>query len=320
MHVNGAGAAEVVIAPHSEQDLVASEDAFGMHREELQQGELSVGEVEAASAEFGGERGLVDAQVSGDDDHRFAVGIPRPFTRSAWEARRSKSAAPGRIGGTATCANRSPGSGGALCTEAARPGKRTAGESAAGVGRRGGGVPVTGHPQPRFHLGGAGCGEDDIGDVPFRGGRCQSAFAEDDDDRGGDLGLGEEFEDARGQGQVEAGIGDDDIDFGGFGAAVGQVLGAAAVDPMAEVLQGFGGEGSVEPGSGADVQNPHVLHPPPRRPSSEENYTERRGCPSRGTRRRDGGGVRGKSAVQRNAVPRASLGRRDHRPGLRPTV
>src|SRR5699024_2670028 len=43
---------------------------------------------------------------------------------------------------------------------------------------------------------------------------------------------------------------------------------------MSQVLQRFGGEGMIEAGRGADVQNPHVLHPPPRRPTSESEYSE----------------------------------------------
>ena len=108
MHVNGAGAAEVVIAPHREQDVVAGEDAFGVHGEELQQGEFSVGQIEAASAEFGGEGGLVDAEVSGDDDHRLAVGVQQLLTRFAEAAGQSESALPGRADGPAASADRSP--------------------------------------------------------------------------------------------------------------------------------------------------------------------------------------------------------------------
>jgi hypothetical protein len=130
-------------------------------------------------------------------------------------------------------------------------------------------VTVTGHAQPRFHLGGTSCGEDEVGHVPFRRGGRQSALPEDDDDGGGDPRLGEEVGDARGQRQIETGVDDDDVDRGGFGPTAGQVLGGAAVDLVTEVLQGFGSQRGVEPGRGADVQNPHVLHPPPRRPSFE---------------------------------------------------
>src|SRR5699024_2427538 len=80
--------------------------------------------------------------------------------------------------------------------------------------------------------------------------------------------------DGRGEGESEACVDDDDVGWEGFAIEGGQLLGTAAVDPMSQVLQRFGGEGMIEAGRGADVQNPHVLHPPPRRPTSESEYSE----------------------------------------------
>src|SRR5699024_988269 len=215
MHVNGAGAAEVVVSPYGQQDLIAGEDPFGVHGEELQQRELAIGQIEAAPAEVGGERGLVDAQGAGDDDHRLALGIPRPAVAAADTGRTGSRQAACRARDTPR-----------LGAEA-----RAEATARAGAARLGGEMAVTGHAQPGLHLGGAGGGEEEIGDAPLRRGGRQPTLAEHDDDGGGDACGTERLGDARGEGMIEA-------------------------------------------GGGADVQNPHVLHPPPRRPTSESEYSE----------------------------------------------
>src|SRR5699024_64661 len=102
----------------------------------------------------------------------------------------------------------------------------------------------------------------------------QPTLAEDDDDRCGDPRPCEEFGDSRSQGEIEAGVDDDDIGIDGLAVGRRQLLGTAPVDPMSQVLQRFRGEGMIEPGRGADVQNPHVRHPPPQCPTSESEYSE----------------------------------------------
>src|SRR5699024_1238663 len=198
MHVNGAGAAEVVVSPHSHQELSAGEDPFGMHGEELQQRELAIGQIEAAPAEVGGECGLVDAQGAGDDDHRLPLGIPRPAAADT-----------GRTGSrqTACRARDTPRLGAVTGAEAT---------ARAGTARLGGEVTVTGHAQPGLHLGGAGGGEEEIGDAPLRRGGRQPSLAEYDDDGSGDACGAQRLGDARGQGEIEAGVDDDDIGCEGF--------------------------------------------------------------------------------------------------------
>src|SRR5690606_36314309 len=59
-HVDGASAAEVVVAPDLAQQLLASEDARRVRREEAQELELLDGEVEGPAMNLGRVGGLVD--------------------------------------------------------------------------------------------------------------------------------------------------------------------------------------------------------------------------------------------------------------------
>ena len=171
-----------------------------MHGEELQQRELAIGQIEAAPAEVGGERGLVDAQGAGDDDHRLTLGIPRPAVAAADTGRTGSRQAACRARDTPR-----------LGAEA-----RAEATARAGAARLGGEMAVTGHAQPGLHLGGAGGGEEEIGDAPLRRGGRQPTLAEHDDDGGGDACGTERLGDARGQGEIEAGVDDDDIGCEGF--------------------------------------------------------------------------------------------------------
>ena len=67
VHVDRAGAAEVVVAPDLAQQLVAGEDPARVLGQELQQLELLVGEVERPALELGGVRVRVDGQLAGPD-------------------------------------------------------------------------------------------------------------------------------------------------------------------------------------------------------------------------------------------------------------
>ncbi len=68
--VDGAGAAEVVVAPDLLQQLVPGEDPARVLGEELEQLELLVGEVERPARELGGVGVLVDGQLAGPYDTR----------------------------------------------------------------------------------------------------------------------------------------------------------------------------------------------------------------------------------------------------------
>ena len=67
MHVDRPGAAEVVVAPDLAQKLVAGEDPARVLRQELEQLELLVGEVERPALELGGVRVGVDVELTGPD-------------------------------------------------------------------------------------------------------------------------------------------------------------------------------------------------------------------------------------------------------------
>ena len=64
VHVDGAGAAEVVVAPHLLQQLLAAEDAAGVLGEVLEELELLVGEVERAAADARGVGRVVDDDLA----------------------------------------------------------------------------------------------------------------------------------------------------------------------------------------------------------------------------------------------------------------
>ena len=74
MDVDGAGAAEVVVAPHLLQQLLAAEDAAGVLGQELQELELLEGQVQRALADLGGVGGVVDDDLAGADDVGVGVG------------------------------------------------------------------------------------------------------------------------------------------------------------------------------------------------------------------------------------------------------
>src|SRR5699024_7528028 len=86
-HGNGAGVAEVAGSAYGRPELIAGADPPATHGGELQPCELAPGQIEAAPAEVGGERGLVEAQGAGDDDHRLTLGIPRPAVAAAGTGR-----------------------------------------------------------------------------------------------------------------------------------------------------------------------------------------------------------------------------------------
>src|SRR5437763_12264346 len=67
-HIDGAGAAVVVVAPDLLQQLRPREDAAGVLGEVLQQLELLERQVEHVAAQLRGVRRLVDAEVAGTDD------------------------------------------------------------------------------------------------------------------------------------------------------------------------------------------------------------------------------------------------------------
>src|ERR1700677_4207783 len=67
MHVDGPGAAEIVIAPDLLQQVRAGEDPARVLREELEQLELLEGEVERTAAEPCRIGGLVDGKLAGAD-------------------------------------------------------------------------------------------------------------------------------------------------------------------------------------------------------------------------------------------------------------
>ena len=64
MHVDGAGAAEEVVAPHLLQQLRAGEHPACVLRQILEQLELLVGEVERATTQPGGVGALVDDEFA----------------------------------------------------------------------------------------------------------------------------------------------------------------------------------------------------------------------------------------------------------------
>src|SRR5699024_8215128 len=86
----------------------------------------------------GAERGLVDAQGAGDDDHRLTLGIPRPAVAVADTGRTGSRQAACRARDTPR-----------LGAEA-----RAEATARAGAARLGGEMAVTGHAQPGLHLGG----------------------------------------------------------------------------------------------------------------------------------------------------------------------
>ena len=65
--VDGAGAAEVVVAPDLLEQLLAAEDAARVLGEVLQELELLVGQVEGAAADAGGVGGVVDDDLAAVD-------------------------------------------------------------------------------------------------------------------------------------------------------------------------------------------------------------------------------------------------------------
>src|SRR6202046_984104 len=65
MHVNGPGAAEVVIAPHLLQQLRPGEDPARVLGQELQQLELLEGQVKDAPVQPGRVGGLIDDELAG---------------------------------------------------------------------------------------------------------------------------------------------------------------------------------------------------------------------------------------------------------------
>ena len=73
MDVDGSGAAVVVVAPDLLEQLAAAEDPARVLREELQQLELLVGEVEDLAADPGGVARLVDGHLAGGDRELLAV-------------------------------------------------------------------------------------------------------------------------------------------------------------------------------------------------------------------------------------------------------
>ena len=74
MDVDGAGAAEVVVAPHLLEQLLAREHPTGVLRQELEQLELLEGQVEDPAAHLGGVGRVVDHDLAGPDDVGLRVG------------------------------------------------------------------------------------------------------------------------------------------------------------------------------------------------------------------------------------------------------